>query len=224
MADQPGLFESMDGFQPQQESNGNANRVGRPKGARGQHLLMAEKYLKGFSVKLLDELVRQAMAGDSTAMRLCIERIYPRPLKPPATIELPEMHNRAEMLTTMQGLIAQGARGDVDLSDAVDVVKMLGAMLQVSENVNVPIGADVDENPENARKALADRLMKAIASRQGNVVDVEAIDMPADCVAVTETPSNGHVVGDMERKLRQLEKILEDRQEAERLEEDEEES
>jgi hypothetical protein len=56
-------------FQP-----GNA---GRPRGSRGKATVAAEKLLDGEAKALTRKAIDLAKEGDTTALRLCLERIVP---------------------------------------------------------------------------------------------------------------------------------------------------
>ena len=50
----------------------------RPKGARNRATLAAETLLDGEAEALTRKAVELALAGDTTALRLCLERVLPR--------------------------------------------------------------------------------------------------------------------------------------------------
>jgi hypothetical protein len=53
---------------------GQPGNPGRPKGARGRK----NQYLESHKEPLLEKLVKLALKGDPTSMRLCVERLIPR--------------------------------------------------------------------------------------------------------------------------------------------------
>ena len=189
---------------------------GRPKGARGAAYLMAEKYLRNFSVDILDRLIIQAKAGEPTALKLCVERIFPAPKRPPSTVELPELKNRDEMLAAMTKLLQDGARGDIDMDDAVDISRIIAGILQA---VSLPFISHNVVSIESAdpRQSLADRVQRAIAAREAreraaeDVIDAEVVDEPADCTTATEAAENGHLdLQAVADQIREIERRLED--------------
>ena len=60
-------------FQPGQ----SGNPAGKPKGARNRATLAAEALLDGEATALTRKAIELALAGDSTALRLCLERLLP---------------------------------------------------------------------------------------------------------------------------------------------------
>jgi Family of unknown function (DUF5681) len=55
----------------------NGNRAGRPKGACHKATLAAEALLEGEAEGITRKAVELAIGGDTTALRLCLERIMP---------------------------------------------------------------------------------------------------------------------------------------------------
>lgn len=53
---------------------GQPGNPGRPKGAKGKKL----QYLESHREELLEKLVKLALKGDPTSLRLCIDRLVPR--------------------------------------------------------------------------------------------------------------------------------------------------
>ena len=54
------------------------NPAGRPKGARNKTTMAVEALLEGEAQALTRKALELALAGDTTALRLCLERIAPR--------------------------------------------------------------------------------------------------------------------------------------------------
>ena len=66
-----------------------AGNPGRPKGARNKASLAAEALLDGEAETLARKAVEMALAGDTTAMRLCLERIMPIRRDRPVSFAMP---------------------------------------------------------------------------------------------------------------------------------------
>ena len=61
---------------------------GRPKGSRNKATLAIESFLEGQAEALTQTAVKQALEGDSVALRLCMERIAPAPKDQPMSFAL----------------------------------------------------------------------------------------------------------------------------------------
>src|SRR5918998_3546498 len=55
----------------------SGNPAGRPKGARHKYLLAMEALLDGEAESLTRKAIELALAGDTTALRLCLDRLAP---------------------------------------------------------------------------------------------------------------------------------------------------
>jgi hypothetical protein len=57
------------------EPGKSGNPKGRPKGSRNQATLLAEALLDGEAEAITRKLVDKALEGDTTALRLCLDRL-----------------------------------------------------------------------------------------------------------------------------------------------------
>jgi hypothetical protein len=64
----------------------SGNPKGRPKGAKNKTTAMAETLLEGQAEALVQKAVRMALNGNTTAMRLCLERLIP-PKRNPTVLD-----------------------------------------------------------------------------------------------------------------------------------------
>ena len=71
----------------------SAGNSGRPRGSRNKATLAIEGLLEGQAEALTQTGVTKALAGDSMALRLCMERIAPAPKDQAVSFSLPNMKN-----------------------------------------------------------------------------------------------------------------------------------
>ena len=69
----------------------SGNPAGKPKGTRHKATLAMEAPLDGEVERLTRKAVEMALAGDTTALRLCLDRIAPVRRDRPVTFDLPEL-------------------------------------------------------------------------------------------------------------------------------------
>ena len=101
-------------FQPGHSGNPN----GRPRGARNKRSLLAEKLYEARAEELVNASIDLALAGDGTALRVCMDRVLAPMKERPVEFDLPPMATAADAVTAM-GAIAQGvADGDLDATEA----------------------------------------------------------------------------------------------------------
>ena len=65
---------------------------GKPKGARHRATRAMEALLDGESEALTRRAIEMALAGDSTAMRLCMDRLLPALRERPVSVDLPPLN------------------------------------------------------------------------------------------------------------------------------------
>lgn len=82
---------------------GHALSTGRPKGARNKTTMMAEGMIGEKAEQLTQATIDLALAGDTTCLKICMERIYPG-FKPravddelPDDLGLPEIKTRHDI-------------------------------------------------------------------------------------------------------------------------------
>ncbi|WP_375741724.1 DUF5681 domain-containing protein, partial [Pseudomonas aeruginosa] len=73
-----------------------AGNPGRPRGARHQVTRAIEELLEGEAEGLTRKAVEMALAGDTTALRLCLERIAPTKKDVPVQFDLPTINTATE--------------------------------------------------------------------------------------------------------------------------------
>ncbi|WP_425051526.1 DUF5681 domain-containing protein [Psychromarinibacter sp. S121] len=76
---------------------------GRPKGARHKTTLAVEDLLHGEAEGLTRKAVELALDGDTTALRLCLERIAPPKKDTPVQFNLPAMETAQAVLQAVSG-------------------------------------------------------------------------------------------------------------------------
>ncbi len=96
-------------------ARGNA---GRPRGARHKTTLVVEALLDGEAKGLTRKAVEMAMAGDTTALRLCLERICPPRKDAPVQFDVPEMRSAADATKALGAILDAVAAGEITPSQA----------------------------------------------------------------------------------------------------------
>ena len=105
----------------------SGNPAGRPKGARNCATLAAEALLEGEAEALTRKAVDLALAGDTTALRLCIERLVPPRKDRPITFELPPMVNSGDAVQALGAVLKAVADGKITPSEALAVTGLIEA-------------------------------------------------------------------------------------------------
>ena len=103
----------------------SGNPRGRPVGARNKRTLAAAVLLEGESEALTRKAVELALAGDPTALRLCIERILPPCRERAVRFELPPIENAADVSAAMNAVTAALARGIITPGEAERIANVV---------------------------------------------------------------------------------------------------
>jgi len=90
-----------------------SGNTGRPRGARHKTTLAIQALLDGEGEALTRKAVEMALAGDTTALRLCLERIAPPRKDSPVRFDLPPMESAASASAAMGAILAGVASGDL---------------------------------------------------------------------------------------------------------------
>jgi hypothetical protein len=98
---------------------------GRLKGARNKATLAAEALLDGEGEALTRKAVELALAGDTVALRLCLERILPPRKDRPVAFELPAIDTAADTARAAAALARAVAEGEVTPGEAVEIAKVI---------------------------------------------------------------------------------------------------
>src|SRR6516225_4041300 len=109
------------GFQKGQ----SGNPAGRPMGSRNNATLACEALLEGQAEALTQKAVDMALAGDSVALKICIDRIFPVRRDRPVSFPLPPI-NSARDAADIAAAIAQAvAAGHITPSEAAELGKVI---------------------------------------------------------------------------------------------------
>jgi hypothetical protein len=98
---------------------------GKPKGARNRASLAAAALLDGEAEALTRKAVEMALAGDTTALRLCLERILPPRKERAAAVELPLLLTAADVVPATSKLIEAVSAGQLTPTEASEIGKLI---------------------------------------------------------------------------------------------------
>ena len=98
----------------------SGNPSGKPKGARHRATLAAEALLDGEAEALTRKAIELALAGDSIALRLCLDRILPPRRERPLRFVLPELRSSADAAAAVGAILAAVASGNACVAEAAN--------------------------------------------------------------------------------------------------------
>ena len=91
----------------------SAGNSGRPRGSRNKATLAIESLLEGQAEALTQTAVTKALAGDSMALRLCMERIAPAPKDQAVSFSLSNMKNVLDASEAAGSVLTAVSEGEI---------------------------------------------------------------------------------------------------------------
>jgi hypothetical protein len=103
------------------------------KGSRHHVTVLAEAMLDQEAEAVVRRLLDMALAGDTTAIRLVVERLVPPRRERPVVIDLPEIGSAGDAVQAMAGILAAVGTGELMPSEGGEVAKLLSVHLRALE-------------------------------------------------------------------------------------------
>ncbi len=136
-------------FQPGQ----SGNPKGKPKGTKNHATRLADSLLDGETEKLTRKVVELALNGDTTALRLCLERICPPRKSRPVNITLPETQTVDGVAEAQAEVVQAVASGDLTPEEGISITNILEARRKAIETHDHESRiAALEEGNNNGRK------------------------------------------------------------------------
>jgi hypothetical protein len=110
---------------------------GRPKGARHKTTRAIESLLDGQAEALTQKAIDAALAGDTTALRLCLDRIAPPPKGRRVSLDLPQIETAADVTKALSAAVQAVAAGEITLDEAGQVAGLLEAQRKAIETADL---------------------------------------------------------------------------------------
>ena len=131
-------------FQP-----GNA---GRPKGARNKATVAMEALLEGEAEKLARRAVEMALEGDTTALRLCMDRLIPARKDRHVPFALPKLETAADAVKASAALVEAVAAGELTPSEAAELSKLVEGFTRAADLHDIQARLEKLEQQQEAKR------------------------------------------------------------------------
>jgi hypothetical protein len=145
------------GFQKGQ----SGNPAGRPAGSRNSATLACEALLEGQAEALTQKAVDMALAGDTVALKLCLERIYPARKDRPVTFALPPINSARDAADIAAAIAEAVAAGHVTPSEAAEIGKVIEIYVKAYQT------AELDDRIARVEELSDEELMRIIRNGSG---------------------------------------------------------
>ncbi|WP_069879552.1 DUF5681 domain-containing protein [Bosea sp. BIWAKO-01] len=111
----------------------SGNPAGKAKGTRHKVTLAIEALLEGEAEALTRKAIELGLAGDMTALRLCMDRLAPARRDRPVTFDLPRIETAADLSRATQAILEAVAAGELTPSEAAELGKLVDAHARAIE-------------------------------------------------------------------------------------------
>lgn len=109
---------------------GNA---GKPRGTRHKATQAVLGLLEGQAEALTQRAVEMALGGDSTALRLCLERLAPPRKDAAVSFALPQMSTASDAVAASGAVLQAVSEGDLTPTEAVQVMGLIDSFRRTLE-------------------------------------------------------------------------------------------
>jgi len=111
----------------------SVGNTGRPRGARNRTTMAVLELLDGQAEALTQRAVELALAGDTVALRLCLERIAPPRKDSPVTFPLPRMVNAQDAAEAAGAVLMAVSAGDLTPIEAMQIMGLVDSFRRTLE-------------------------------------------------------------------------------------------
>ena len=115
----------------------SGNPMGKPLGTRNRATRAAETLLDGEAEALTRKAVEMALAGDTTALRLCLDRILSPRKGRPVTLDLPAVTDAAKVQTALTRIVTAASEGEITPDEAGALTTIIEAQRRAIETVEL---------------------------------------------------------------------------------------
>ncbi len=115
----------------------SGNPAGRPPGSRNRLTVAAEALLEGEADALTRKAIDMALEGDTTALKLCLERIVPQRRSRNVTFATPRIDRVEDLAQAIGAIFQEVAGGRLRLDEGAALVGMLESKRRAMETVDL---------------------------------------------------------------------------------------
>ena len=115
----------------------SGNPAGKARGTRNRTTVALETILQDEAESITRKAIELAQAGDTVALRLCMDRLIPVRKDRPITFTLPEIETAADLTKATRALLEGVADGEITPSEAAELSKLVDAHVKAIEAVDL---------------------------------------------------------------------------------------
>jgi Family of unknown function (DUF5681) len=111
----------------------SGNPDGKPPGARNKATLLIEKLLDDDAKNIAEKAIELAKSGDSTALRLCLDRIAPARKDRHIAFKLPKLEKPEHAIAAAAAVVEAVASAELTPSEAAEMMKLVEGYTRILE-------------------------------------------------------------------------------------------
>src|SRR5262249_25441724 len=119
------------------EPGRSGNPSGRPKGARNKTTLAVEALLDGEAEAITRKLTEKALQGDTTALRLCLERLVPARRDRVVAFDMPKIETAADAAKSSSAVLEACAAGILSPGEAGQIMQLISVHVRALETTEI---------------------------------------------------------------------------------------
>jgi len=125
----------------------SGNPAGRPRGSKNRVKELCAELLQDESEAIVRTVIGLAKQGKPFALRLCVERLFPVQASRDRSvvIELPPLEKASDLVAGAAAVIQAAASGEISLSEANDVMKLLDTERKAIETQDISVRLEAIE-------------------------------------------------------------------------------
>jgi hypothetical protein len=135
----------------------SGNPAGRPRGSRHSATLAAEALLEGEAEKLTRKCIELALSGDTVALKLALERIYPPRKDRCVSFALPPITSARDAADIAAAVAEAVAAGHITPNEAAEIGKVIEVYVRAYQT------AELEDCVTDVRQLSDDELMRIAA-------------------------------------------------------------
>jgi hypothetical protein len=103
----------------------SGNPAGRPAGSLNKSTLYCQEVLQGSREQLMQTLLEMAFDKDATAMRLCMDRMYPAPRERAIDLVIPDVADDQPASTAIASILTAVGEGRITPGEGMTLARIL---------------------------------------------------------------------------------------------------
>jgi len=115
----------------------SGNPAGRQPGSRNQATIAAEVLLEGEAEALTRRAIELALEGDTTALKLCLERILPQRRSRRVIFDLPPIDRIEDLGKAIGSVLQEATSGQLFLDEAAALIGMMEFQRKALETIDL---------------------------------------------------------------------------------------